>query len=298
MKELYNTLISMKALVVLFVLYATAMGFATFIENDYGTTTARTLIYNAFWFEFIMILLAVSLIGNIIRFRMYQKKKWGILIFHIAFLLILVGAAVTRYISYEGMMPIKEGETSDRFLSYKVYLQVAIDDGVERINPPLRKALALSAIEIPFLTDNHYQTTANFKGKKIAIEVLNYISNAKDSMVLAPNGNKFLKMVVSTPQGRKEIYLDDGKIVDISGKHFAFNSFNKQSINIFEKNDSLYFMSPVAGTYMRMSDQKTFEIVKDSIMPFQLASLYQLDGLHFLVPQHPFTGKVTYFWGE
>jgi len=80
------------------------MGYATFIENDFGTQTARTLVYNSFWFELLMILLGINLIGNIIRFRMYQKKKWAIFIFHIAFIIILLGAAVTRYISFEGML--------------------------------------------------------------------------------------------------------------------------------------------------------------------------------------------------
>ena len=298
MKELYNTLISMKTLFVLFIIYATAMGFATFIENDYGTTTARTLIYNAFWFEMIMILLAVNLVGNIIRFRMYQKKKWPIFLFHIAFLLILLGAGITRYISYEGMMPLNEGETSDRFLSYKVYLQVDIDDNIDQIKPPVRKELALSAIELPYLTDNHFQITRELKGKKVNLKILDYIPNAKDSMLVDKLGVKHLKMVVSTPKGRRDLYLEDGKIVEIMGKRFAFNQMDEKSINIFEKNDSLYFLSPIGGTYMRMSDQKRFDIAKDSIIPFQLASLYQLDGLNFVVPQAPFKGKTIYVSGD
>ena len=298
MKELYNILISMKTFLSLSIIYATVMGLATFIENDYGTTTARTLIYNAFWFELIMILLAINLIGNIIRYKMYERQKWAIFIFHIAFLLILAGAGITRYISFEGMMPIKEGETTDRFLGYQVFLEINVDDGISQISPPFRKKLALSNINFPFLTDNHYQNAIDFKGKKIDFKILDYIPNAQDSIVPDPQGNKYLKMVVSTPNGRKELFLSDGKIVDILGKRFAFNSIDKQSINIFEKNDSLYFKSPVAGTYMRMSDQKTFEIVKDSVMPFQLASLYQLDNLNFVVPQKAFNGKIKYFAGD
>lgn len=38
---------------------------------------------------------------------------------HLAFILILVGAFVTRYIGFEGMMAIREGDTEQNFLSQK-----------------------------------------------------------------------------------------------------------------------------------------------------------------------------------
>ena len=152
---IYKKLISTKTLIFLAVLYAIAMGVATFIENDFGISTARSLIYNSLWFELLMILLMVNLVGNIIRFKMYRRKKWVVFTFHVSFLIILLGSAVTRYISFEGLMPIREGETTDVFLSEKVYLKVEIDDGIDQIVPPVLKALNLSAIDIPFLTDNH-----------------------------------------------------------------------------------------------------------------------------------------------
>ena len=38
-----------------------------------------------------------------------------------------MGAFVTRYISYEGMMPIREGETANVIYSDKPYLTVFVD---------------------------------------------------------------------------------------------------------------------------------------------------------------------------
>ena len=32
-------------------LFFVAIGYATFIENDFGTQTAKALVYNATWFE-------------------------------------------------------------------------------------------------------------------------------------------------------------------------------------------------------------------------------------------------------
>lgn len=117
MKKLLNFLYSTRLMAILFFLFATAMAIATFIENDYGTQTSKALIYNAWWFEAIMVFFVINFFGNIFRYKLYKKEKWPVLMFHAAFLLILVGAGITRYHGYEGIMLIKEGETTDKFLS-------------------------------------------------------------------------------------------------------------------------------------------------------------------------------------
>ena len=60
---------------VLFIVFALAMGVATFIENDHGTETARAVVYNAWWFELIMILFALNFFGNLVKYRLYKKEK-------------------------------------------------------------------------------------------------------------------------------------------------------------------------------------------------------------------------------
>lgn len=44
MKKIFDFLYSSQLMAILFVVFATAMGVATFIENDYGTQTARAVI--------------------------------------------------------------------------------------------------------------------------------------------------------------------------------------------------------------------------------------------------------------
>ena len=46
MKKFLNFLYSTRLMAVLFILFAVAMGVATFIENDYGTQTSKALVYN------------------------------------------------------------------------------------------------------------------------------------------------------------------------------------------------------------------------------------------------------------
>jgi cytochrome c-type biogenesis protein CcsB len=288
----------MKTMVILFIVYAVAMAVATFIENDFGTTTARTLIYNSKWFELIMVLLAINLVGNIIRFKLYKKNKWPVFLFHIAFLLILIGAAVTRYISFEGMMPIKEGETADSFMTEKTYLKIHVDDGQDQFSPPIRKNLALSAIDLPLLTDNHYHLKTQFKNKPIEVEVLDYVPHAQEAFKSSDKGEKYLKFVVSTPKGRKDVYLKDGQVSILNDRRISFNNIQDATINIFEKKDSLFILSPFPGTYMRMSDQKRFPVKEDSIQGFHLSSLYQFGNTSFVVTDNPIKGNTFYETGN
>ena len=95
---------------ILFILLAISMAFATFIENDFGSEVARSVIYDSQWFEVLFLLLAINLTGRIIINKLYKPSKITVFLFHAAFLVMILGAFITRYFGYEGMMHIPEGE--------------------------------------------------------------------------------------------------------------------------------------------------------------------------------------------
>ena len=147
-KKLASILFSTRLTAMLFLGFAISMAIGTFMDRASETSPtpySRELIYEAWWFEAIMLLFAINFVGNIFRFRLYRKVKWATLTLHLAFILILIGAFVTRYIGYEGVMPIREGATENTFLSSDTYLKVFIDgdykvDGVaQRRKVPLKK---------------------------------------------------------------------------------------------------------------------------------------------------------------
>ena len=76
---LKKILFSTKLTAVLFLLFALAMGLGTFIESWYSTETARIYIYDAKWFEVIMVFFVINFIGNIGRYRLWQWNKWPLL---------------------------------------------------------------------------------------------------------------------------------------------------------------------------------------------------------------------------
>ena len=102
LQKLLSALYSTRLMALLFIGFAAAMAAGTFIEDAYNTETARICIYNAWWFEAIMVFFVINFFGNIKRYQLYKKEKWATLIMHLYWIFIIVGAFVTRYISYEG----------------------------------------------------------------------------------------------------------------------------------------------------------------------------------------------------
>src|SRR5690554_5769822 len=117
MKYLKKMLFSTRTMTVLLLLYGTSMATATFLENNYDTPTAKTLIYNATWFEILMLWLVALFAVNIKTYRLTRREKWPVLVFHLAFIFMFIGGTVTRYMGFEGQMPIEEGQTTNEIIS-------------------------------------------------------------------------------------------------------------------------------------------------------------------------------------
>ena len=47
----------MQFMTLLILVFAFAIGYATFIENDFGRSTAKSVVFSAWWFEVVLILL-------------------------------------------------------------------------------------------------------------------------------------------------------------------------------------------------------------------------------------------------
>jgi len=110
----------------LFIIFAFAMAAATFIENDYGSEAAYGMVYGTRWFELVLFLLAVNLTGQLIINRLFRKNKLPVALFHLAFILMIAGAGITRYFGWEGIMHIREGESTDKCFSDDKYLRYQV----------------------------------------------------------------------------------------------------------------------------------------------------------------------------
>ena len=288
-KKIASILFSTRIMAVLFIIFAVAMAMGTFIESWYSIETARILIYNTWWFEGIMLFLLINFIGNIKRYQLYKKEKWSTLLLHLAFILILIGAFITRYISYEGIMPIREGETTNTFMTQESYLTFFVDGEID--GNARRRVLQEDVLFGPEV-ENDYTLNSDFNGQPVKFEVTNFIHGAEEALVPTEDGDNYLKIVEAGDGNRHDHYLKQGEVSNIHNTLFTLNSPQDGAINIQVTEDGEYLIdSPFEGTYMRMADQKQGELVKDSTQTLMLRSLYNLGAMQFVIPEPVIKGE-------
>ena len=288
-KKIYSILSSSRLMAILFLGFAVAMAVGTFIESKYNTDTARILIYNSWWFEGIMLFFVINFIGNIKRYQLYKKEKWATLLLHLSWIFIISGAFITRYISYEGMMPIREGAASNQFFSDKNYLTVFVDGIYEgkMMRRVFEKPLLLSPV-----TNNHFSIDDKFDKTPFEIEYKNFVLDAKETIKESATGDVYLKLVESSGGTRHEHMLKAGEIQDIHNILFAVNKPTKGAINIDTQTNTI--SSPFDGQFMRMADKLQGKVAKDSVQPLMYRSLYNVGGAQFVIPDQPKKGIKTY----
>ncbi len=286
--KLASILFSTRLMAVLFIVFAISMGIGTFLEDAHGTTAARIWIYNTWWFEAIMVFFAINFCGNIVRYRLYEKEKWATLLLHLSFILIIVGAFVTRYISYEGVMPIREGETTSKFLSEKTYLTIFLDG---EIDGEPRRRIIHEPVELAEATNNDFVLETDYNQQPVIISYKDYIMGAEMGLVESEDGDNFLKLVEAGGGNRHDHFLKEGEVANIHNILIAFNKPTNGAINITYKNDDYFIESPFEGSFLRMADQHQGLVFKDSVQPLMLRSLYQTAGMQFVIPDPVMRGK-------
>ncbi|MDT0644474.1 cytochrome c biogenesis protein CcsA [Zunongwangia sp. F363] len=287
--KIASVIFSTRIMAVLFIVFAIAMALGTFIETWYSIETARVLIYNTWWFEGIMLFLLVNFIGNIPRYHLLKKEKWSTLLLHLSFIFILIGAFITRYISYEGIMPIREGETTNKFLTHETYFTFFIDGEIN--GEPRRRVLQEEVLLAPE-TENDYVLNTDYNGQPVTFEVLNFIDSAEETLVPTEGGEKYLKIVEAGGGQRHDHYLKEGEVSNIHNTLFTLNNPTEGAINISVNEEGEYTIdSPFAGDYMRMADQKQGQLVQDSTQTLMLRSLYNIGTLQFVIPEPVVRGE-------
>jgi cytochrome c-type biogenesis protein CcsB len=281
---LFNT----KAAGLYFILFAAAIGIATFIENDYGTSAAQKVIFKAWWFELLLLLFSITIVVNIFRFRMIQQKKWAVLMFHASIIVILIGAGLTRYLGFEGIMHIRENNSANSFLSSNSYLKFKIlKDGVtyDFSEPVLFASLGNNSWQESYLIGNDL----------LEVDVKDFIPNPVEILETSLDGKATIKLVVGGANGREEYFISEGETHRMGNVIYNFRDVViPEAVNIKYRNDSLLFKTNKTLFQTVMATQK-----KDTVFPsgeynpLLLRSLYS-DGLaNFVISEFNPKGKTT-----
>ncbi|MEO9209637.1 MAG: cytochrome c biogenesis protein CcsA, partial [Ginsengibacter sp.] len=298
---------------VLLLLFGISMAVATFVENDYDTATEKTLIFNSTWFEILMLWLIILFAANIKTYRLWKREKWPILVFHLAFIFMFIGGAITRYISFEGQMPIKEGQTTNEIISDLTYFKLNITDGTKTLlydkHPYMMSYFNAKDTRWPF--KRTYKQDYQFYNKVISLKTLDYIPLAKDSIQKTESGKKLLNVVSIGEGGRVNNYIPEGEIKNIDGMIFTFNKPVLGAVQLMEKEGVITISLPADGQYMSMQGQQKGEVIDSALLAKQSGvikanetdtlnhrALYAINNINFIIPENSFKGKIVYYNGD
>jgi len=274
----------------LFIAFALAMAVGTFIESMYSTATARIYIYNARWFELMMLLFVINFVGNINRYKLWKWSKWPLLALHLSWILIILGAGVTRYISYEGMMPIAEGEASSSFYSDKTFLTAYIDGDLEGSRK--RKVLEDAMIFSGEGRKSSLPWSTQFGNTPIEIKYVDFIPHAVEGVIEDPTAPYILKIVESGDGARHDHFIQEGEVANIHNVLFSFNQPTPGAIELTFDGEAYGIKSPFDAQFMRMADQFQGALKAEEPDALQLRSLYTIGEFGFVIPDPAIRGRV------
>lgn len=265
---------------VLFVVFIIAMAVATFIENDFGAATARQLIYNSRWFELIFLLMVVNLSGQIFTYRLYKKKKLTVMVFHLAFIIMIAGAAITRYTGYEGRVHIREGQAVSHGLSNDKYMSVSIfDDENEALVSHSEKVMVTNTSLGSFYKDGKIEDTP------FSVRYSRYIPNASESVVDTQDGVPLIAMLVTRGlRFREVIYLAEGQTRSFGDFSIGFDDDPGLDIRIRLQDGSFKVIPKDELNRMSMMTRETETIAAGEEADFEEMVIYNTPSYR-IVPQ-------------
>ncbi len=286
MNKIYNFLSSVKLGAFLLLTYAVSIAIATFIENDFGTSSANWLVYRSSWFNLFHLLLIVNMTAVFIKFKMYKLKKLTTFMFHLAFIIIIIGAAITRFMSYEGVMHIREGETSNSIITYDTYLNISID------NNDLKYDWSLP-VNFNEISGAKLDENIKFDNRNIKIKVKNFIPNAAESIVKSDTGRYIIAFAIAGVKGREDVYIKEGEQKTFSHQTFNFTNKNKENaINFLNTDSGLYLFNNLPIIVQNMTDTIVKRYRANQIIPLEKMKLYNW-GIYNMVVSNIYDKSTT-----
>ncbi|HPF50053.1 MAG TPA: cytochrome c biogenesis protein CcsA [Draconibacterium sp.] len=274
MKKIYAFITSLPFMAFIFLALAFSMAIATFVESSYGTPTARALIYNTRWFELLWGLFALNLINNLFRYRFFTARRFTLGIFHISFLVMILGAAITRYFSFEGMMHIRENQSSNFILSTDDYFYASFGDQQKE-----------KKVRFSELTPRQFSAEFDVNGMKVKVKTVGFIENAERKAVPSDSGKPIIDFVFAVPggQGMQSFTFQQGDVLDHPGFTAGFDVPQEHMINFFQQNGQLYMISFMPLEETTMATQETVTLAAGDTIPVKPMFLYGFGDYRFLI---------------
>ena len=292
-KKIFNLLFSTRLTGMLFIVFAIAMAVGTFLDAGQDTSPtpySRTLIFNALWFELIMLFFIINFTGNIFKYNLLSLKKWPVLLLHFSWIFIILGAFITRYHGFEGVMSIREGETENTFISEKTYIKIYID-GEYTVDGIVQRRAIEEAVDFSPRLNNKFRINTTYDDKKINIELVDFIQGAEKDIIPDVNGEEYLKIVEAGDGVPHNHFLKMGEVQSLHNVLYALNKPTKGAVNItYTDNAELFIESPFEGEYMVMASGTNGILEKDKKQLLNLRSRYIIGNQVLVFPKNVVKG--------
>jgi hypothetical protein len=146
---------SLNLAVFLLITIAGAIAFATIMESKFDTPVAAYYIYNAVWFDFWLLGLALNLLCAALTRWPWQRKHLGFVVTHAGIILMLIGAVVGKTDGFEAFVTLdKTKPPESRLFTKQNVLTVETMNGTRwqmpinlDVHPPSAKRPLLLPIE-------------------------------------------------------------------------------------------------------------------------------------------------------
>ncbi len=249
--KLSTQLFSMRAMTLGLLVFLVAIGIATFIESTHGIQAAKILIYNGAWFEVLLIFLGLNLIANIYRYKMFQREKIAVLAFHLAFLIIILGSGITRFMGFEGIMVIGEGKTANFIYTSDPHILVKVSDAKTEHIQGYKKFLS----EFTHNFGNDFSHTSTLEDKKFTFSYVDFKSKCIDSFRIDPKLNS--KVIDVVTEGMQSHYLGNRESLMVGGVPLIFGGTPIElSIHIKDTLNQLMIQSAVPMRSLAMTEMQ------------------------------------------
>lgn len=279
MKILLKVLFSMLTTGVLLVVFAVVIAFATFIENDFGTAAAKILVYNAWWFELLLFLLAINLAGSIWVNKLLTAGRWPIAMFHISFIIILAGAGLTRYRGFEGTMHIREGQHTNQLVSRNSFVRITAHDENGNADMVTKEVRFISGMK------NRFHSSLEIGDKKINIDNIMFVPSAVMTPVDDTDGEPVISfLAVDATDQPVEFFLKEGESRLIGNVLFKFGGEqDTTSLRFFRDEEMLFVEFPDTLKMIFMESDESELFAPGKAYPMIDRSIFQAGDVGFVL---------------
>lgn len=290
MRKLVDKIFSMRMMALAMIIFLVAIGMATMIESTYDIQTAKIMVYNAAWFEVLLAYLCLNLVANCFRYNLFRRSKIAVLTFHISFIIIIIGAGITRHFSFEGLMLIREGTASSVLYASEPHVFYSISNGADQLVTETHKKYLSEQ------TNNHFKYTSKIPGRKepITIEYVDFKRKQVDSLII--NDSIKSDVIDIVLGGMKSNYIGPDDFVMVGDIPLSYNKKDAlPGISVTNNKGKLMVETKVPMRYLPMSEMTKYrqagitppdslyvEVPTDSMVPFLPTTLYQVNDQQFV----------------